>query len=822
MTDSAAPVAEQPVQLETEVVHGGKKPPPDPMQIWESDTGRARFPVDYSPKDVRDALKASGRDPKGYKRVDSGAPSEEDGAWSAASVGRAAGLGARNVITGLSAPIGAAGDVLTAAINTPTAIYNKVTGSNAASPLPTSTSQYIQQLLSAAGMPEAETTQEHVLGAIESGMAGAGGQFAALNALKSARPPPSPILDQLTQNPTAQIIGAATGGAAGAMAQQRGAGPWGTAGASMIGSVLPQGVPAALNVARKAAVGNASQADLQNTLGNFQRAGTVPTVGQLGESKFAQGMESNLRRWPGGVGVGLEQKEAQQAGMGVKAKAVAEQLGGGNVVTPVQAGKIIEQGLEGPGGFTQRAREAQDLLHNDPALAPITDVELSNTVDKLTDLTTPHPGAPASTGGQQSPVLKALFEDIKKDLGLKGPLTIPLPGGRFGYLDPATGRVVMLPPGSAPPIGTALDRTALKALRTRMGQRLDSTTMAEDFPRAEYRRVYGAMSRDLELAAMEADMRMSYADPLITNLVARWKAGGTVAKSEIEALDRVNQNYINAGQPPIYGPAITAMRKANKFTEAYHDLVETTLDRLKKQKTPEKVWAMATSDMEDGGTQIANLFSALRPLEQDAVRSSIIGRLGKAKNGWQDKIDGSKFSSEALMTRWSDISPEARQVLFGNDPDLLRNMNSLAETAAKIRRTKSVGANESGSGGAAISAGAAVAAGEAVLSGKAATFFRVTGAFSLIWGASKIMMQSPKFVGWLAKTSRLPTSALPTALNEAVQIANDSNDPQFKADMGKYIGNVNDGLRLHAKLEQESPKSTTFLLRDTISRPAPR
>lgn len=817
----------------SEVPSVGPEPSP---QVWENDTSTIRFPADMSPKDVRDAIKASGRDTKGFRRVDKGAPPEDS--WSAESLSRKAGLTARTLIQSGGALATLPGDLLTGTVNNLVGAYNWKTDSKVPAPFQNSSSQFLHGALTDAGLPEAETPAERGYDFATGMVMGGGAQLGVLNAAKAMRGampagamagaprPPSPVLDMLTQNPGGQMAGAAAGGAAGGYAQSQGAGPWTTGGASVLGSMLPSGWSIPLNAARHAAVGNASTAELQQTLGNFNRAGTEPTVGQLGNSYTAQGAEAMTRRMLGGGGIGNEQKTTQQAAMGRKAQEVAERLGGGSAYTPMQAGAVIENGLDGPGGWVQRFQAGQNVLHRDPALSNITNVELSNTTATLTELSTPHAGAKASTGLLISPTLAKFHEAIHEDLAALGMGNgIPLPGGRIGILDPKTNRITILPAGQAPPAATALNVDAIRALRTRIGQRLESLQLVADFPRVEFNRVYGALSRDLEMAAMEADMRtLGHADPLVTNLVSRWKAGQPIAKSEIEAINTVDRNRVNAGQPSLFGPALTAQRKANAFSAAGHDLIETTLQKFKNEKIPERIWAMAVSGAanKEGSTQLGNLFSALRPFEQDAVRSSVIARLGKAKDGWQDTIDGTMFSSETFLTRWGGISKEARQILFGHDPELLADMNALAETSAKIRKTMRVDQNASGTAGAGVRIGTAMAGAGALMNGNWGVAGSIGASVAGAWGVSKVMMQNPKFVHWLATTTRRPTSAMPILLNEAIQLIRESDDPQFKMDTAKYIGDISDGLRLQAKLEQESPKSTTFLLRDTIKRPAPR
>ena len=122
-----------------------------------------------------------------------------------AEIPRQLGLTGRAIGTGLSAIPTMIGDAANSAINLGTRGVNKLTGSNI--PPLQMPSEMVQRGMTAVGVPQPETMQEHAVQAGGSALTGAGG----LGTLARLGGSAAPLLKMLASAPAAQVTGAAAG-----------------------------------------------------------------------------------------------------------------------------------------------------------------------------------------------------------------------------------------------------------------------------------------------------------------------------------------------------------------------------------------------------------------------------------------------------------------------------------------------------------------------------------------------------------------------------------------------------------------------------------
>src|SRR3990167_8734056 len=255
----------------------------------------------------------------------------------------------------------------------------------------------------------------------------------------------------------AASIPAALGGATG---EQLG----GTVG-KIIGTLAPGGISALARTAKGATTGNAPE-----MLETFRAAGAQPTAGQVTQSVFLTGLENLASKFPGGAGVMKAFITNQQKQLGSLA-----QTG----VTAETAGRAIEKGVTGKGGFIESSRAAWQALDDQLAqkVAPTATFAPTNTVKALETVTTPVAGLEKTTGALVSPTLSTMKANLAEDLAAHG--------------------------GSASFQG-------LRALRSRVGMMLDNA-MVSDIPSGELKKVYGALSEDMKAAANAAGAGKEFA-----------------------------------------------------------------------------------------------------------------------------------------------------------------------------------------------------------------------------------------------------------------------------------------------------------------------
>lgn len=159
----------------------------------------------------------------------------------AREMGQNIGVAARGAIQGLAAPVTMLADPVTELINSVLPAEYKQ--------LPPS--QGLAAILTRLGVPEPETEAQRILQATTAGLAGAGGQVAAGQAIASSAPALAPSVAggvgrTLASQPVQQMLGGAGAGAAAQGAAEVGAGTLGQLGAGLVGGAFGSGIGGAI------------------------------------------------------------------------------------------------------------------------------------------------------------------------------------------------------------------------------------------------------------------------------------------------------------------------------------------------------------------------------------------------------------------------------------------------------------------------------------------------------------------------------------------------------------------------------------------------
>ena len=182
---------------------------------------------------------------------------------------------------------------------------------------------------------------------------------------------------------------------------------------------------------------------------------------------------------------------------------------------------------------------------------------------------------------------------------------------------------------------------AALALRTSIGEGVGKITGAmADMDQGRLKRVYGAMTDDLEAAA---------------------KAAG----------------------PDAY----KAWTRANKHYKAGADRISRSLDKTISAKEPERAFeafsALTKGDRSTADiTRMRQIKASLPRDDWNTISVSIAERLGKAKAGSQGAT-GDTFSPATFLTEWNKLSPDAKRILF--DSDTLGELNKLARVSERVK-----------------------------------------------------------------------------------------------------------------------------------------
>jgi len=268
---------------------------------------------------------------------------------------------------------------------------------------------------------------------------------------------------------------------------------------------------------------------------------------------------------------------------------------------------------------------------------------------------------------------------------------------------------------------------AIKKLRTLVGNEISDATLASDVPRSKWKALYAALSDDMgEAVAGSAEGR------------AAWK--------------RAN-NYTRAGLSRIQA-------------------IESVVD---KNGGPEAIFRAATSNTRDGATTLRAVMQSLDKEGQKTVSATVLRRLGIANPSNQDDL-GEQFSTSTFLTNWNKLSPEAKRTLFDRyGPKFRQDMDQIAKVAANLRAGSEVFRNLSGTsrqqalwsttGGFALS----------VLTGQLQFAAGIAGG---VTGANLTarLFTNPRFVRWLAQSTKHPRAMAPSMINTLAQEARKTGD----------------------------------------------
>ena len=472
-----------------------------------------------------------------------------------------------------------------------------------------------------------------------------------------------------------------------------------------------------------AGVKNALAARTAPTVETFKNAGAMPSVGQAMDNSFLHGLENLASKFPGGAGIMQKFIEAQQRSFWAKAR---------TGVSTEDAGRAIEKGITGEGGFLARTKETWNAL-DDAVAAKIpadSGIKPTNTLGALETMTRPTPGAEKTSQVMSTPKVAEIRSAMTSDLAGKPP-------ERVITLYGADGKTPLI----EIPIGgiagkEVMPYQALRELRSKVGSMLDNA-LVTGIPGGELKQLYGALSKDLEAAATQAG------------------AGNEFARQ-------------------------------NNYYRGRMQRIETVLDRvIGTSKQPEDIFKSFYPTDPDQANKVRSVMRSLDKSERQVVTEAVANRLGRAKPGVQD-TEGQVFSSETFLTNWNKLSVGAKYQLFP-DPPLRENIEKIARAASSIRTGKGIYANPSGTAGSFAAYNVYLSPIAAIASGSIAPLVAAGGAAGSAYVGAK-MMTNPKVVEWLAHpVNPSKPDAIAAHLARLSVIYNNTKDDDLKKEIANFV-----------------------------------
>lgn len=633
-------------------------------------------------------------------------------------------MGARSVLQGAGGLFGALGgdafnhyvvDPIREKFSSPT-LSGLITGQKGAAPSP-SYRDAAGSLADRLGLPRPQTAQERVMGDVGEALTGTGltmGVGGLLNAGRNLASTAAPTARNtlgnfLTAQPKLQAVSTATGAGAASATREAGGSEGQQLAAGLIGGLSPSVVHATNSAAVRGLLrgGEGGRKTVADNISTFKAAGDSPTAGQASGNRRARALETAVASLPGGAGVMAAKASQQAKNVGDRLDDLAGTLSpGGGGLSPQTAGESVQQGAK---TFSDNVRLNRRALYwqADKLIPETTPVSVSSTQKALADLTTPTAGAEATTGSLISPRIQQLAQNLESDLA----------GGNG-----------------------AIPYSALKEIRSRIGEELSDFALSSDRPTAQYKKLYGALSQDMEKAA---------------------RAQGPHAE------------------------------RAYRYANNYYKITERRLEQLDrvihKAGGPEYVYNALYAGAKQGSTTIDAVMRSLPKESQKDFVAATIRQMGRAKPGQQNAATDA-FSMETFLTNWGSISKEARAAIFNRQGTQFSSaMDQIAKTAENLREGSKVFANPSNTaskqvllagGGAAASTvfGALLRGQVGYAAAAAAAPFAAAGAANLV--AKKLT--NPEFVNWLAMTTHMPAGAIPAQVNVLRGMAEQHKDPEYE------------------------------------------
>lgn len=386
--------------------------------------------------------------------------------------------------------------------------------------------------------------------------------------------------------------------------------------ASLAGGLAGGGAVAA-TAALPAAAKNvlAPNAGAALRLRDFQAEGIPPLASPVLGNKTTQYAEAALSKMPGAATVYGKAQEASKTALDQRLQDVAQQFGEPKTVEG--AGALIRKSATEASG---RFRAKQNELYTD-ALGPVLDKpipkrQLPSLENVAEDFGKEVAGAPEST--PQAAAAQTRANAILRDLS-NGNMTIK----------------------------------DLRGIRTNIGREIDDPILAgvSGAEQPYLRRIYGALSEDINNAAIKADPT------------------GTVANK---------------------------LAVADRYTRSNAARME-FLDSFIGSKTDAQIYNAAINSAKGGAQVLNSMRRNFTPDQWGQISGTVLGRMGRAKPGAQEASgvmeDATTFSPSAFLTNWSSLSPEAKQALFGGTKyaGLRDSLDRLVRVAGNLKDVEKLG-----------------------------------------------------------------------------------------------------------------------------------
>lgn len=284
----------------------------------------------------------------------------------------------------------------------------------------------------------------------------------------------------------------------------------------------------------------------------------------------------------------------------------------------------------------------------------------------------------------------------------------------------------------------------LKRFRTDVGEMIQNPVVSGTAggPNPERKRIYAALTADLEGAARQA--------------------GGEA----ISALESANRYY-----------------RAVKYTKGGVKGAVPLLEEIAAKGTDKQVFNQVVNWTETSKKQLIKLTRNMTTEEKGIITGSLLGRLGETPQGW---------SPTKFLTQWGSMTDDAKNVLFegSQHQGVRRELDRLVRVAKATVDTNAL-SNPSGTARIGLMMGvlgaiSGTATGLATGSLGAGAVAGALGPVAMNYAGAKLLT-SKRFVNWLADLTQHPPSPSGWGSSMSRLVAISSIEPELSEPIGAFI-----------------------------------
>lgn len=276
-----------------------------------------------------------------------------------------------------------------------------------------------------------------------------------------------------------------------------------------------------------------------------------------------------------------------------------------------------------------------------------------------------------------------------------------------------------------PRAGITLDD--LRSIRTEIGRAMSnwSPTAQNTLDKTQLRQLYAATSRDIEIAL---------------ETLANRAAIGTARSNNAP-------NYVTPEVAREAAGALRAFRTADRYFRGSQESLDrfaSVLNAQSPEQAARRVVQAATAGDKGNIRLMRSAMAGLRPDERAEVGAMLVRSLGQPNASARGIVQESGFSPSSFVTRYNNLSQEARNLLL--TPDHQQALNQLFRVANRLANVEAL-ANTSRTGTNTMNMGGAIASAGAVMTGDVLTPLAIGASGA----ATSILMSSASYTRWMAR-----------------------------------------------------------------------